>query len=428
MPSGPGTDAIRGQSQGTAGVGPDIHAGLQMTPCRGALEPWSRIPACTLTRIQMRKPIKSSSPPFSYSSSSSFYPSSLSSYDSKLHIPPVINHALGHSPRDTCGIPSRFIPFLIASAGVSSDCHSSPYRHQDHLESLILKHGYPTPVSLSSLRDLTATSSSCTPPSPPRSRRYRPSGSSPIDAFDSLSLSSTRPIPIPRRPGPIYDEDLPVTPLTGRFDKASYFDDWERASLSAKSRHLVSPRAGRHTRYSSMRSDNSPYYSPVASPTMSPHRPSSPQPSRTRTQNSTKSSTGFNLGSLPRFHPAVYQSSPTSHAVTAQPPSPRQSRQPNYRASAGSRDFKLHYREFLESSHDSPSAPRLDPLRSPGPVTPLALEAGDYLAAGSVSTADRSSRDTSGQHGGPPPDLVDKIIARENEKARQKVRKSNKGR
>ncbi|KAJ5132379.1 hypothetical protein N7448_006537 [Penicillium atrosanguineum] len=291
----------------------------------------------------------------------------------------------------------------------------------EFLRHLILKHGYPTPVSLSSLRDLTATSSSYNPPSPPR--RSRPSDRSP-DAFDSLSLSSTRPIPIPKRSGSIYDEDLPVTPLTGRFDKASYFDDWERASLSAKSRHLASSRTDRSTRYSSMRSDNSPFYSPVSSPIMSPHRPSSPQPSRSRTQNSTKSVPGFTLGSLPRFHPAVYQSSPTSHVVTAQPSSPRQSRQPNYRTSSSSRDFKYQYREFLEASHDSPSAPRLDPLRSPGPVTPLALETGDYFAAGSFSTADRSSRDTAGQHAGPPADLVDKVIAREKEKAR----KSAKGR
>jgi len=308
-----------------------------------------------------------------------------------------------------------------------ADHHLSPYRHQEHLESLILKHGYPTRISLSSLRDLTATSSSYYPPSPPRSRRYCPSDVFPVDAFDS-SLSSTQPIPIPRRAGPIYDEDFPVTPLTGRFDKASYFQDWERASLSAKSRHLASPRTVRDTRYSIMRSDNSPFYSPVTSPTMSPRRPSSPQPARSKTQNSTKSSAGFTLGSLPRFHPAVYQSGPTAQAVTAQPPSPKQSRQPVYRTSSNSRDIKSQYRELLEASRDSPSAPRLDPLRSPGPVTPLALEAGDYLAAGSLSTADRSSRDTSGQHGGPAPDLIDKILARESEKARQKARKSAKGR
>ncbi|KAJ5584588.1 uncharacterized protein N7459_004388 [Penicillium hispanicum] len=339
----------------------------------------------------------SSSPPSSPSSSSaSLYPSSLSSY----------------SP---------------SYSGLSGSHRSSPYRPRDHLESLILKHGYPTPVSLSSLRDLTATSSAYNPPSP-RSRPHR-WDSPPIDAFDSLSLSSsTRPIPIPRRPGPIYDDDLPVTPLTGRFDHDDYLDDWRRASLSAKSRHILPSRSGRRGRYSSMRSDQSPYYSPVASPTMSPRRPSSPQPPRSRTQTPAKSMPAFHLGNLPRFHPAVYQASPTSHAVTAQPSSPRQSRQHTYRTSSGSRDMKWQYRELLDGSNQSPSAPRLDPLRSPGPVTPLALEAGDYLAGGSSSTIERVPRDSANQHSGPSPELVEKLLTRENEKARQKSRKSAKGR
>lgn len=90
--------------------------------------------------------------------------------------------------------------------------------------------------------------------------------------------------------------------------------------------------------------------------------------------------------------------------------------------------MKWQYREVLESTNQSPSAPRLDPLRSPGPVTPLALEAGDYLAAGTLGTTDRSSRDTAKQHSGPSPELVEKLIARENEKSRQKNCKSAKGR
>lgn len=175
-----------------------------------------------------------------------------------------------------------------------------------------------------------------------------------------------------------------------------------------------------------MRSDHSPFYTPVASPTMSPRRPSSPQPSRSRAQKEAKSMPGFHL-SLPRFHPAVYQSS-TEHTVSGQPPSPRQSRPHNYRTSSGPREVKFQYREILENAHQSPSAPRLDPLRSPGPVTPLALEVGDYLAAGTLGTTDRASRDTANQHSGPPPELVEKLIARENEKARQKTRTSGKGR
>jgi hypothetical protein len=85
------------------------------------------------------------------------------------------------------------------------------------------------------------------------------------------------------------------------------------------------------------------------------------------------------------------------------------------------------YREFIEGVHQGPSAPRLDPLVSPGPVTPLALEAGDYLAHGSMnSTSERTPRDVS-KNSGPPPELVEKLIAYE-EKARQMARKPGKGR
>ncbi|KAJ5124487.1 uncharacterized protein N7515_008312 [Penicillium bovifimosum] len=324
------------------------------------------------------------------------------------------------------------------SNGLSPVSHRrSAFQPRDHLESLITKHGYPTPVSLSSLRDLTSTSSTYTPPSPPRSRH---SDTVPSDAFDSLTLSSsTRPIPIPRRSGSLY-EDLPVTPLTGRFDHDSYFEDWERASQSAKFRRLPSPiRPTRRGRYPSqppktsssarMRSDTSPYYSPVASPIMSPRRSNSPQPSRSRAQNPAKAkqTQNFHLGSLPRFHPAVYQSSNTSHNPTAQPPSPRQSRQPTYRTAAGSRDMMWQYRELIESTHQGPSAPRLNPLVSPGPVTPLALEAGDYLAHGSMNnTSERTPRDVA-KNTGSPAELVEKLLAYE-EKARQLTRKSAKGR
>ncbi|KAI2793234.1 hypothetical protein POX_b03286 [Penicillium oxalicum] len=339
---------------------------------------------------------------------------------------------------------------------------TSSAKTADHLEHLILKHGYPTPVSLSSLRDLTATSSAYNPPtSAPYSSPSRPplrrSDSIPIDALDTpvLSSSSTRPIPIPRRRhGSDYDDHLPVTPLTGRFDHDDYLEDWERASLSARSRHLRSPsrpsRPSRHlsaptaavvapagpgpSRYrrppsSSMRADHSPFYSPVASPTMSPRRPSSPQPSRSRGQTPpTKAIPGFSLGSLPRFHPAVYQSNPSGHSSSGQPPSPRQSRQQAYRATSGPRDVKWQYGALLDAAEQSPSAPRLDPLRSPGPVTPLALESADYLAAGLSGTVHHGARDVASSHAGPSADLVEKLIARENDKARQKSRPAAKGR
>ncbi|KAF7713743.1 Uncharacterized protein PECH_008180 [Penicillium ucsense] len=397
-----------------------------------------------------RKQLKSeSTSPFSYSSSSSAsrYPSSLSSNSD-------------YSDSIFSGSRSR----------------SSSAQPRDHLDHLILKHGYPTPVSLSSLRDLTATSSAYNPPtsthlsSAPHSRPPpRRSESIPFDPVDALALSasSTRPIPIPRRRiESDYDDHLPVTPLTGRFDHDDYIEDWERASLSARSRHLRSPppssRTNRHRsaptaatvaaptaaaaaaaaaptssrhhshRYSSMRADHSPFYSPVASPTMSPRRPSSPQPPRSRGQNTpTKAIPGFSLGSLPRFHPAVYQSKPTSHASSGQPPSPRQSRQQAYRTSSGSRDMNMKWQygtTLMDAATQSPSAPRLDPLLSPGPVTPLALESADYLTAGHSGTTTHGLRDGAGQHSSPSADLVDKLIARENEKARQKSRQTAKGR
>lgn len=90
--------------------------------------------------------------------------------------------------------------------------------------------------------------------------------------------------------------------------------------------------------------------------------------------------------------------------------------------------MKLQYRELLDNSTKSPSSPRLDPLRSPGPVTPLTLEAGDYLAAGSSNVIERFPRDNASQHRGPSPELIEKLIMRENEKARQKSRISCKGR
>ncbi|KAK2739957.1 hypothetical protein FQN57_006276 [Myotisia sp. PD_48] len=135
----------------------------------------------------------------------------------------------------------------------------------------------------------------------------------------------------------------------------------------------------------------------------------------------------FHLGSLPRFHPAVYQSpassntgdgpsflTPTSAPLTTSSPSSAHynhhyqqypSQQSRVMPSTNSRDALRQYRDFVTgitltsrpqlnpSLSTNPSQPRLVPLGSPGPVTPLALEdeEGEYLTAGAartVSTAD----------------------------------------
>ncbi|PWY75113.1 hypothetical protein BO70DRAFT_259649, partial [Aspergillus heteromorphus CBS 117.55] len=308
----------------------------------------------------------------------------------------------------------------------------SSFCARDQLESLIARHGHPTRVSLSSLQELTATSSAYNPPSPP----------SPLsDSTDSLETltpsrpTSSRPIPIPKPSHISPDRDLPVTPLTGRFDKGYYFahrdQTLEKHRDKDRPTHRQGARHGHRPHLSSrMRSDSSTFYPPVASPSMSPAgRPASPQPTRARPQNNKP--TTFQLGSLPRFHPAVYQSGGSS---PSQPSSPRQSRQIGFRPSS-SRDNAWQYRELVEGTtlsktpsgtlSPSPSAPRLDPLLSPGPVTPLMLEeAGGYLASGTSNSSD-FSRDLS--HSGPAPDLVDCLIARETERTRQTTRKGLKG-
>ncbi|KAL4933059.1 uncharacterized protein BDV17DRAFT_252731 [Aspergillus undulatus] len=314
-----------------------------------------------------------------------------------------------------------------------------PSHTRDHLESLIARHGRPNHFSLSSLEELTATCSTYNPPSPlPRSRSPTADLS---DSFGKLSTYHTRsrPIPIPRSPHSSHEEDIPVTPLTGRFER-DYFPHHDLQERTRdRDRDTRSRHSRRYSEYRSpiLRSENSDFYSSVASQSMSSSgRSGSPQPALSRAQNAAKSAPTFHLGDLPRFHPAVYQYSGNTQAMTGQPPSPRQPRQHVYRATpVASRDPISQYRDFVEGVvlqkpasrplSPGPSAPRLNPLNSPGPVTPLTLEeAGSYLSAG----AGRSELTSRSQHSAPAPDLLDRLIARENERVRQKARRAGKGR
>ncbi|KAL2868148.1 uncharacterized protein BJX67DRAFT_62514 [Aspergillus lucknowensis] len=332
---------------------------------------------------------------------------------------------------------------LLSSPNLSSSSPSSsrpPPHSPDHLENLIARHGRPTRFSLSSLEELTSTYSTYNPPSPlsrPRSPVTELS-----DSFEKFATTHTRskPIPIPRPSFNTHDEDIPVTPLTGRFER-DYFPRRDPSpQRNRRSRHNRRRHTHRHgdSRSSRMRSDSSTFHSPVSSqPMSSSGRPSSPQPTLGRVQSTAKSAPTIHLGDLPRFHPAVYQSSGNSQAITGQPPSPRQSRQHIYRPGSTSRDPASQYRDFVEGLvlqkppsrplSPSPAAPRLNPLQSPGPVTPLALEdAGGYLSSGAAHRSELSKRDL--QQSAPAPDLLDRLIARENEKVRQKARKTATGR
>ncbi|EKG20813.1 hypothetical protein MPH_01874 [Macrophomina phaseolina MS6] len=133
-------------------------------------------------------------------------------------------------------------------------------------------------------------------------------------------------------------------------------------------------------------------------------------------QQSTGSS-NLKLPSLPRFHPANFPSPNSSTANTPNtnpnspqpPPSPR-SQQKQY--SEAQRQLYIYQRELLANATRNmatgtkPVSPRLNPLGSPGPVTPLELEGqqGDYLTAGARSSGTLSDSRS---------DLVEKLLQEE---------------
>lgn len=156
----------------------------------------------------------------------------------------------------------------------------------------------------------------------------------------------------------------------------------------------------------------SPQYSslnPVARPQspLSPHydphtrfeqlRPPSPRGTNPRNGNTQRkaNTNTLKLSSLPRFHPSNFpsarnsaQHTPVASAGSPQPPTSPRTHQ---RVLSGAQRHLLHYqhdrvssaRSATPTSFHDPISPRLSAVESPGPVTPLELEADDnYLSAG----------------------------------------------
>ncbi|KAF2425350.1 hypothetical protein EJ08DRAFT_402952 [Tothia fuscella] len=140
---------------------------------------------------------------------------------------------------------------------------------------------------------------------------------------------------------------------------------------------------------------------------LSPKLEAKPQPqSRLRQQRQTSSGSSANqlrLPGLPRFHPANFPSASSSMASTPSgvptphgPISPH-SQQRQYSEAQRQllnyqRDSYVHKRSA--SSTQRPISPRLMPLAgSPGPVTPLELEADNYLTVGSGVTSTAGETD-----------------------------------
>lgn len=248
-------------------------------------------------------------------------------------------------------------------------------------------------------------------------------------------FSPSAPIPIPGRPNP---PSRPTTPLTGRAAKGAYFPfpnhtpPTSRFGKSSDSQHQpLSPASVSSLKTTSPTRSSSPSMSPSTMPReQSSHRiqPSSPlsptmplSPLLPLTQYGRKPGRGgqhLQIPVLPRFHPANFQSFDRTELDSSQRNRSNTSRRPFSDA-----QHKLHrYQRDLITSVTRPSRPpalqgltdppppRLHPLGSPGPVTPLALEEKkDYMAAGAAASSYGL-----GDSGGA--ELVEKFIRQEQER------------
>jgi hypothetical protein len=124
-----------------------------------------------------------------------------------------------------------------------------------------------------------------------------------------------------------------------------------------------------------------------------PRRPRGPKPNQYSTSSmSSGSASSLRLSSLPRFHPANYNS--TNSSITNSPngsviASPMSSNiSPRKVFDPDQRQLSYYHQHLLAQSTASgnnkkPVSPKLAPLAgSPGPVTPLELDGENYLTAG----------------------------------------------
>lgn len=267
----------------------------------------------------------------------------------------------------------------------------------------------------------------------------------PTVSFDLRSA----PIPIPARKSNSAAIYAPSTPLTARVRAGHQFPYKTPATpqlaISLNPRYSQYSRPGRHINYSSddsispsssatstasfasMHRDrpSSPLSPSIAlslSPVSPIRRPGNQSPLRPTSRPTPKLK--LKLNSLPRFHPANYESSSSSADTT-----PRLSRpgtaQPHLRqVSDAQKKLQQYQRDVVVNATRAaslalspripanPTPARLNPLGSPGPVTPLALEGdGDYLLAGSLGSPGAKIDDRGRA-------LVQRLVEKENERQR----------
>ncbi|KAI9761256.1 MAG: hypothetical protein M4579_001176 [Chaenotheca gracillima] len=200
-----------------------------------------------------------------------------------------------------------------------------------------------------------------------------------------------------------------------------------RPPLPFLHRPTITAKYNSHPREISMRSPQTQTSSPASALSKTSDTTMLPPPSP---RSKARDSGSLKLGNLPRFHPAKFQSSSTQSSTASTPTSAANSHlttpqhQHNRRFSDASRQLQNYQRELVAnatraarnvstSSFHEPDSPRLNPLGSPGPVTPLALESGDgeYLAAGLTPKGRSALRD--GRAGEAQADLVERLIEEE---------------
>ncbi|KAI9813469.1 MAG: hypothetical protein M1827_004145 [Pycnora praestabilis] len=221
------------------------------------------------------------------------------------------------------------------------------------------------------------------------------------------SVSIPSPISIPTSTVHHRNTSTNTTPLTAREEKGGHYFPFHEDSPTPPPRFEIAPddhdqeprrRKTRpklkmhNDRFSGSYRSSSPL-----SPTMSNSMLPPPSPI-VKPRNNTP---GLRLPTLPRFHPANFQaasSSSTDTPTSDSQPSLQSANQHGHQRhySGAQRQLHMHQRELIANATRGrgaamtggvkPTSPKLLPLGSPGPVTPLMLEEeGGYLIAGAGS-------------------------------------------
>lgn len=242
----------------------------------------------------------------------------------------------------------------------------------------------------------------------------------------SHSQSAPIPIPLPKIDFHAASSFTPITPLTAREAKGAHFPfhlkipPQPQLGRSLHPRYTQHPHPGRHISHSSddsaspsssfgstgtMPARPSSPLSPADLMPMSPLSPRRPSGNPLAQRPTSRPAPKLQLKSLPRFHPANYESPASSADITPRAPRPGAAQSHGRQVSDSQRLLGQFHRDTVINATRTaalnlspktlarPVSPRLYPsVGSPGPMTPLMLEGGeDYLTAGTLSSPEAQS-------------------------------------